>query len=123
MPVNVRAMSKSSANSLAKRLVMARDAAAMSQEEVAQAVGMTQPSYSALERGASLRTYKIGSLAHVLSVDAYWLETGKGEIQRRGSRVAETRAEYMPYEKRRLLELLDKLGERRRKALLELLGA
>lgn len=115
-------MPKTSTHSLSKRLTLARNAADLSQEEVAQAVGMAQPSYSALERGASLRTYKIGSLAHVLSVDAYWLETGHGEMQRHSNSVAETRAEYMPYEKRRLVDLLENLGERKRKALLELLA-
>lgn len=92
----------------------------MSQEQVAQAVGITQPSYSALERGISKSTSKIGSLAHVLDVDAYWLETGEG-AQRRGH-AAESRAHYrLAGEQRRLLNLLGRLSARKRQALLDLL--
>ncbi|UBB25793.1 helix-turn-helix domain-containing protein [Pseudoxanthomonas japonensis] len=106
---------------LAQRLTQARAAIGMSQEQIAQAVGITQPSYSALERGVSKSTSKIGSLAHVLGVDAYWLETGEGQQPRRGH-VAESRADYrLAGEQRRLLKLLGRLSPRKRQALLDLL--
>lgn len=98
--------------------MQARAAIGMSQEQIARAVGITQPSYSALERGTSKRTSKIGSLAHVLGVDAYWLETGEGS---RRAGVAETRGPYRVAGDRRLLRLLDGLDARKRKALLDLL--
>ncbi len=108
-------------STLAKRLIQARSAAGMTQGDVAQAIGITQPSYSSLERGVSKRTNYIGSLAHVLGVDAYWLETGAGQMRKLG--VAEQLAEYaMPTEKRRILHALDKMSVRKRKALLELLS-
>lgn len=103
---------------LAHRLTQSRAAIGMSQEQIAHAIGITQPSYSALERGTSKSTSKIGSLAHVLGVDAYWLETGEGT--RRGN-VAESRGVYRLAGDRRLLRLLDGLDARKRKALLDLL--
>ena len=104
---------------LAQRLIHARAAIGMSQEQVAQAVGITQPSYSALERGVSKSTSKIGSLAHVLGVDAYWLETGEGQHRRQ---VSESGASYrIPGEQRRLLNLLNRLSARQRRALLDFL--
>lgn len=109
-----------SSTTLAKRLILGRAACALSQEQVAQAVGMTQPSYSALERGVSKSTSKIGSLSRLFEVEAYWLETGEGPM-RRGN-VAEARAIYrLPPTQRRLLQVLEKLGDRKRRALLELL--
>jgi len=105
---------------LAQRLTQARAAIGMSQEQVAQAVGITQPSYSALERGISKSTSKIGSLAHVFGVDAYWLETGEG--QHRRGQVSESGAPYrLPGEQRRLLQLLSRLSARKRRALLDFL--
>lgn len=81
---------------------------------------MSQQSYSDLERSASKSTTKIGSLAKELGVDAYWLETGEGQMEPLG--VGESHATYLPYEKRRILELLDALSERQRRGLLDLLN-
>lgn len=67
-----------STTTLADRLVQARTGIGLSQEDVAKSAGMTQQSYSDLERGVSKRSTRIGSLSHVLGVDAYWLETGNG---------------------------------------------
>jgi len=75
--------------SLADRLMQARLRTALGQDAVAKAVGMSQPSYSALETGKSKATTKIGSLAHVLQVDAYWLETGQGEMEAGAKRAAD----------------------------------
>ncbi len=108
-------------STLAQRLIQSRTASGMSQSEVAAAIGIAQASYSSLERGISKRTCYIGSLSHVLGVDAYWLETGKEHTPRRG--VAEARADYtIPADTRRLIQAVEKLGDRKRKALLDLLG-
>lgn len=69
-------------STLAERLVQARSRTSYGQDAVARLVGLSQPSYSALETGKSKATTKIGSLAHVLGVDAYWLETGQGGAER-----------------------------------------
>lgn len=74
---------------LADRLTQARLRTALGQDAVAKAVGISQPSYSALETGKSKATTKIGSLAHVLQVDAYWLETGQGEMDAGSARAAD----------------------------------
>lgn len=107
-------------STLAKRLINARAAVSYSQEEVAQAIGITQPSYSALERGVSQSTSKIGSLAKLFGVDAYWLETGIGEMH--SGSVSESNYDYLPRDKRRLMELIDGLNSKQRKALLELMS-
>ena len=78
-------------STLAERLVLARARTDLGQEAVARAVGMTQPSYSALETGKSRTTVKIGSLSHLFGVDAYWLETGDGDMR---LRTADEAGEY-----------------------------
>lgn len=104
---------------LAERLVLARSEAGLSQEEVARDVGMTQPSYSALERGESKRTTKIGSFARLFRVDAYWLETGEGEMR---CGVAEQRGEYPSGDYLRIVDAVMKLNPRRRRIVLALLN-
>lgn len=106
---------------LGERLARARKEAKLSQEEVARRVGIAQPSYSELERGVSLSTTKIGSLAHVLNVDAYWLETGNGSFERT---VREGRAAYpsLAEDEYRVLALYKGLPARKRKALIELIS-
>ena len=108
-------------DTLGKRLLQARSASGMTQGELAEAVGITQPSYSALERDISKSTSKIGSLARLLGVDAYWLETGEGAMRRSG--LSEALTDYaLPPETRRILHSLGKMTERKRKALLELIA-
>lgn len=120
------------ATTLADRLESARTAAGLTQEEVASAVGMAQPSYSALERGNSKTTSKIGSFAHLFGVDAYWLETGQGEMRPANTGVREDRKAYYPEpppidqartpEERKLLRLFRTLTDKQRRGLLALLG-
>lgn len=106
---------------LGKRLLQARTASGMTQGELAEAVGITQPSYSALERDISKSTSKIGSLARLLGVDAYWLETGEGPMRRSG--LSEALTDYaLPAETRRIIHALGKMTDRKRKALLELIN-
>ena len=110
---------------LADRLVLARTASKFSQEEVAKEVGIAQPSYSALERGVNKATTKIGSLANLFSVDAYWLETGQGQMDR--PRVGEDRLGYpvLPPreqartpEERRILRIFRAFNDQQRRGLL-----
>ena len=60
------------------RLVRARKEAKLSQSAVADRVGMSQPTYSELERGLSRTSGKLVEIARVLGVDPTWLATGKG---------------------------------------------
>lgn len=64
---------------LATRLKEARTKAGKSQYEVAEAVGIKQPTYQALESGKSLKSAFLPLIANYLGVDAYWLTTGKTE--------------------------------------------
>jgi len=117
--------------SLAERLVLARSKAGLSQDDVAREVGIAQPSYSALERGRAKATTKIGSLAQLYRVDAYWLETGRGEM-RPASGIREERKAFYPEppsidqartsEERKLLRLFRALTDAQRRGLLALLG-
>ncbi|MFW2080672.1 XRE family transcriptional regulator [Acinetobacter guillouiae] len=62
---------------LASRLRTTRLDRGLSQADVARAVGMSQPSYHSLERGATSRSVYLTEIAKVLQVDSYWLLTGK----------------------------------------------
>lgn len=90
----------------------------MGQDAVAKEAKMSQQSYSDLETGKSKGTTRIGSLARALGVDAYWLETGIGQPAPAG--VRDNAAEYVSGEQRRLLSLIERLGEKKRRALLQL---
>lgn len=105
-------------STLAARLVQARRIAELQQDFVAKSVGMSQQSYSDLETGKSKSTVRIGSLAQVLGVDAYWLETGNGQMSRG---VAESPARYTHPEFRRILAWMDSLSDRQRKGLIDLI--
>lgn len=60
-----------------QRLKEARIKAGLSQRQVAEAVGMKQPSYSYLEKTDNSGSSHLAEIAKVLGVDAYWLRTGK----------------------------------------------
>lgn len=66
-------------NTLPERLKYAREQLNMSQSEVAEAVGMKQPSYYQLESGKTQRSRYINEIANVLNVDVGWLVYGKGK--------------------------------------------
>lgn len=66
-------------NTLPERLKYAREQLNMSQSEVAEAVGMKQPSYYQLESGKTQRSRYINEIANVLKVDVDWLVYGKGK--------------------------------------------
>jgi transcriptional regulator with XRE-family HTH domain len=59
-------------------LKWARKRARLTQQQVADAAGMTQPAYSDLESGRSKSTALVASLAAALNVSALWLERGAG---------------------------------------------
>lgn len=66
-------------NTLPDRLKFARERLELSQQEVAEAVGMKQPSYYQLESGKSKRSRFISDIARVLKTDVDWLMYGEGE--------------------------------------------
>lgn len=60
-----------------QRLKEARLNAGMSQRQVAEAVGMKQPSYNYLEKNDKGGSSHLAEIAKVLNVDPYWLRTGQ----------------------------------------------
>lgn len=64
---------------LPDRLKFARERLDLSQQQVADAVGMKQPSYYQLEAGKSKRSRFINDIAKVLKCDVDWLLTGEGD--------------------------------------------
>lgn len=77
---------------LAERLKWARKRAGLTQQQVADAAGMTQPAYSDLESARSKSSALIASLADALRVSALWLERGVGSPD--GVSVRETSPAY-----------------------------
>ena len=65
---------------LKERLKHARKTLRLTQTQVAEKVGLTQATYSQLERGIVKSTSKIVELANVLKVNPNWLATGEGEM-------------------------------------------
>lgn len=67
-------------STLAERVKLARDRLNLSQQDVADATGMSQPSYYKIEKGHTKRTTYINELAKVLEVNIDWLANGSGEM-------------------------------------------
>lgn len=67
---------------LSTRLKESRLKAGKSQAEVAEAVGIKQPTYQALESGKTQKSAYLPQIAKFLGVDAYWLQTGEGDSTR-----------------------------------------
>lgn len=67
-------------NTLGDRLKSARENKSLSQQEVAERAGMSQPTYYKIESGKTKRTTYLNDLARVLGVDANWLATGQGSM-------------------------------------------
>ncbi|MBO1529625.1 helix-turn-helix transcriptional regulator [Psychrobacter sp. F1192] len=65
-------------DTLPDRLKFAREQLNLSQQQVADAVGMKQPSYYQLEAGKSKRSRFISEIAKVLKTDVDWLMHGEG---------------------------------------------
>lgn len=64
--------------SIGKRIKEVREEKGISQKDLANFVGIKQPTLSALESGKAKSTSNIASFAKKLGVNAYWLETGRG---------------------------------------------
>lgn len=67
-------------NTLAERLKFSREKLDLTQQEVANRAGMSQPTYYKIESGKSQRTTYLNELANVLKVNPNWLATGQGEM-------------------------------------------
>lgn len=63
------------------RLIKARKAAKRTQKQVAEAVGISQPTYSDMETGNSASSSYIVEIAMYLDVSAQWLRSGEGLMQ------------------------------------------
>ncbi|WP_346839806.1 helix-turn-helix transcriptional regulator [Microbulbifer sp. SAOS-129_SWC] len=74
---------------LKDRLLTARRAADKTQAEVADAVGMAQPSYSDLEAGKAQGSKFLVQIADYLGVSAVWLASGRGAMLADGSAIAQ----------------------------------
>lgn len=64
---------------LSDRLKKSRKSAGLTQIAVAEKVGITQPTYQALESGKITKSSYLLQIAKALKVDAHWLATGEGE--------------------------------------------
>lgn len=73
-------------STLAERVKLARDKLNLSQQDVADATGMSQPSYYKIEKGLTKRTTYINELAKVLETNVDWLMHGEGENTPKPSR-------------------------------------
>ncbi len=67
-------------STLGERLRQARENKNLTQQEVAERAGMSQPTYYKIESGKTKRTTYLNDLARVLSVSADWLATGEGSM-------------------------------------------
>lgn len=65
---------------LKERLKSSRKHAGLTQAQVADTVGLTQATYSQLERGIVKSTSKIVEIANLLKVNPTWLATGEGSM-------------------------------------------
>lgn len=65
---------------LADRLKFAREKSGLTQQQVAERVGMSQPTYFKVEKGVTKRTTYLAELANLFGVNSTWLATGQGEM-------------------------------------------
>ena len=65
---------------LKDRLKQARKQAAKSQKDVAEGVGITQPTLSQLESGTINSSSFLPAIARFLNVDVHWLQAGHGDM-------------------------------------------
>lgn len=72
---------------LGERIRYMRKVCSISQTELAKQANITQPVISELESGKAQTSGHTASIAHVLGVDAYWLETGRDQAPQSGGDV------------------------------------
>lgn len=65
---------------LAERLIWARNRRNLSQAQLAQVAGVSQGTIANLENGVSLTARKIVAIAAALDVSSAWLAEGKGPV-------------------------------------------
>lgn len=65
---------------LATRLKIARKKAGLTQTEIAEKIGVSQPNYAKLESGKIQRSTFLLDISRVLGVSLEWLATGQGEM-------------------------------------------
>lgn len=66
-------------NDLASRIKRARKLAGLTQKGLAEAVGISQPVISQLEKGTNLQTVHLVAIARACRVSVEWLATGAGD--------------------------------------------
>jgi phage repressor protein C with HTH and peptisase S24 domain len=64
-----------------ERVKMRRIELGLSQVRLSQLAGLTQPTISALEKNRAHTSGSLASIAQALQVNAFWLETGLGEME------------------------------------------
>jgi len=83
-------------NKLGSRIRAARKEAGMTQVELAQKVGIAQPTLSNLEKGNYVGTSSMIDIAIALGVRPEWLATGKGDRKAQNERLGENPAKEVP---------------------------
>lgn len=101
----------SSMKSLADRIKAARTHADLTQKELAQKVGVSQPVISQLEKGENLQSVHLLKIAGVCGVRAEWLDTGKGSMTETDVALNEQVGEYGSGAAAKVMELLSKHGK------------
>ena len=107
--------------SIGSRIKQARQAAGISQAELAEAMGITRSACSQWESdlGTGPRRERLERLASELGVTYQWLATGKDAQSHSG--IAEEVPAYLTTEQSELLQLFKGLKPRQRKALIAFL--
>lgn len=109
------------------RIKLARNAAKISQQQLAELVGCSQPSMSEWERDVSNPSVEsLAMMANVLSVSFEWLAVGRGQMQYIPTEASQNVAKYivsMPPDQQELLDNYRKLSQAKRQALLAFLKA
>lgn len=97
--------------SLADRIKAARKHADLTQRELAQRVGVSQPVISQLEKGENLQSVHLLKIATVCGVKAEWLDTGKGSMTETDLAVRENTEGYGSGAAAKVMEMLSKHGK------------
>lgn len=80
---------------LMSRVRQARMAKGLSQQQIAEAVGMSQPNYYKIENGKTQRSGYINDIARVLGVDVDWLIGGDAYIGNESTAIAKQPAQLL----------------------------
>lgn len=81
--------------SIGERVREARKEAGITQQQLADKVGVSQPALSELENGDSYGTTRLAAIASVLGVSALWLETGRGQKRQDGMGLSQQPSEQV----------------------------